>query len=274
MARCNCAGGSCSCVIQGSGAITVDGAGSETNPYVVSGGGATTVADTPTIHTIIAGTGTADDPYVISAELTATLNDLTDVDTSGGASGYVLAQKSDGTFGLVPAPTASPGLIVSDPTLTGDGSAGAPLAVDPAAIQGMDLSGAYVTQDQFTQMSLLVASLASRMFNVEDHLSVLPRKIWITDVSITPVANKVTSVHIDFPSGYFTARPYVFTNANTSVPGIVDYTAAWNVDQNGCNIAVMRSSGTGTHVFIMVVDTLPSPEPVADVDTIIDGGTP
>jgi hypothetical protein len=67
MAKCGCAGGTCSCVLTGGTNVQVTGTGSSTNPYVVSATGtALTVVDTPTIDLTLTGEGTSSSPLVLS----------------------------------------------------------------------------------------------------------------------------------------------------------------------------------------------------------------
>lgn len=69
MASC-CGTSRCTCRVTAGPGITVDGNGSPAAPYIISGGGGTTVvqaADTPTADVTVSGTGTAADPYQVSA---------------------------------------------------------------------------------------------------------------------------------------------------------------------------------------------------------------
>lgn len=137
MARCGCSGGTCSCVIQGQGSISVSGAGSATNPYVITGGGSVSVSDSATVNMTIGGSGTVTDPFIISADATLTLDSLTDVNATGGATGYVLAKQADGSFALVAPTTAPTGTINVSNGIQGDGSAGSPLNIKLAPDPGL-----------------------------------------------------------------------------------------------------------------------------------------
>lgn len=142
MARCGCAGTTCSCVIRGSGSISVDGAGSVANPYVISGGAAMQVVDTGTVDLTLTGSGSPTEPFVLKADALISLNELLDVDTTGGTTGQVLTRQSDGTYKLAPPVTASAGTIaVNANSITGDGSSGSPLAVKLVSGGGL-VSGA------------------------------------------------------------------------------------------------------------------------------------
>lgn len=141
MARCGCGGQTCSCVVQGSGAISVLGSGSPTNPYIISGGASISVLDTATIDLTKTGAGSAADPYILQADLVANLGDLANVDTSVTTAGYVLARQGDGTFAMVPAATATPGSITVGNGLQGDGSSGNALRVKLASNSGLTVDG-------------------------------------------------------------------------------------------------------------------------------------
>lgn len=140
MARCGCAGTSCSCVLQAGAGITVDGAGTETNPYIISGGeggggGVLTVLDTQTVDLSLLGAGTTASPYILSANATLALDELVDVTATDPVDGYVLAWNGT-AWQPIPPTTAPIGAIAVGDGLLGDGSAGDPIRLDPAAISG------------------------------------------------------------------------------------------------------------------------------------------
>lgn len=149
MARCGCAGTSCSCVLQGGNGIVVDGAGTETNPYIISGGaggggGVLTVQDTQTVDLSLLGSGTVLNPYVLSANATLDLDDLNDVTATDPVDGYVLAWNGT-TWQPIPPTTAPVGAIAVGDGLLGDGSGGDPLRLDPASIAGFVVPTGTVT---------------------------------------------------------------------------------------------------------------------------------
>lgn len=164
MARCGCTGQSCSCLVQGSGAITVTGSGSALNPYVISGGAAFGVLDSSTIDLTLSGDGSGASPYTLRADATITLGELEGVNVTG-STGYVLAKQGDGTFALVPPATAAPGAINVGNGLDGDGTSGDPLNLVLASNSGLivDANGlraatvitdtGYVTSGIFTASS-------------------------------------------------------------------------------------------------------------------------
>lgn len=152
MARCGCAGSSCSCLVQGGAGITVEGAGTENNPYVISGtggggggGGFLTVVDTQTVDLSLLGSGSEEDPYQLSANATLELGDLTNVTADAPADGNVLAWNGT-TWQPVPPVTAEVGAIAVGSGLLGDGSSGDPIRLDPTAIAGFVVPTGTVTQ--------------------------------------------------------------------------------------------------------------------------------
>ena len=143
MARCGCQGTTCSCVIQGGGGVTVSGAGSGGNPYIISSDVNLIGVDSPTIDLALSGDGSSANPYTLTGNAVVELADLMDVDASVLTSGYVLARQADGTFALVPPATAPPGAITIGNGIQGDGSSGSPLGIKLAAGSGLvvDASG-------------------------------------------------------------------------------------------------------------------------------------
>lgn len=149
MARCGCAGTACSCVIQGGTGIVVDGAGTESNPYVINGGGAgsggvLTVSDTNTVNLNLLGSGTQANPYALTANATLSLGELTNVNTNSAVAGNVLAWNGT-TWQPIPPTTAPVGAIAVGDGLLGDGSAPDPLRLDPAALAGFVVPTGVVT---------------------------------------------------------------------------------------------------------------------------------
>lgn len=147
MARCGCQGGSCSCVITGTGSVTVTGAGSTASPYVINGGGSLTVTDTGTLNMTLTGSGSVASPYNVKGDVTLAVAGLTDVDlTTPATTGQVLAKQSDGKWRAVAASSATPGTINVSGGIEGNGSAGTPLSVKLPASSGLieDSTGLYV----------------------------------------------------------------------------------------------------------------------------------
>jgi len=150
MARCGCSGTGCSCLVQGGTGIEVDGAGTETNPYVINsvggagGGGGLTVSDTATIDLVLLGEGTTEEPYLLSGNATVSLDELLNVADQDPTNGQVLAWNGT-VWQPVPATTAPTGSIAVGTGLLGDGSAGDPLRIDPTSTAGFVVPTGTVT---------------------------------------------------------------------------------------------------------------------------------
>jgi hypothetical protein len=136
MAICNDAG--CSCVIKGSGGVTVTGSGSAQNPLVISVDNALfdsfSVRDTSTVNLTLTGLGTPENRFVLSADATVKLTQLSDVaDPQGGPLvGEVPVWVGAGAAGHweFQAPPANPaGSVNVGPGITGTGAAGNPIKV-------------------------------------------------------------------------------------------------------------------------------------------------
>jgi hypothetical protein len=241
-------------VVQGQGAITVTGSGSQRNPYVVSGGGVLNATDTATIDLTLTGEGSDTDPYQLSAAATISLEEILDVDASLTTAGYVLARQADGTFSMVPPATATPGLVTHDVSLFGDGSAGNPIGVARAWLDsyfgasGGNLDSRYVTQTQLTTLNNTLTQMQAKLNEATSRLDSLPFRLDTGTVGINPVPNQVTSGHVDFRAGYFTTTPLIWTSAYTTVPGVVDYTSAQHATKDGCDIFIYRKDSTGTAI--------------------------
>lgn len=150
MPRCGCSGTGCSCLVQGGTGIEVDGAGTETNPYVINAtggagsGGSLTVSDTATIDLVLLGEGTAEEPYLLSGNATVSLDELLNVADQDPTNGQVLAWNGT-VWQPIPATTAPVGAIAVGTGLLGDGSAGDPLRIDPTSTAGFVVPTGTVT---------------------------------------------------------------------------------------------------------------------------------
>ena len=133
MARCGCASGSCSCLVTGAGGITVSGVGTQDNPFVVNGP-VFTVGNSPTADMVITGAGTASNPYRLVCNVHLALDQLTDVVSPNPVAGHILTYvNGTGWTDAVPQ-SGTPGAVLHDTSLKGDGTAAAVLGVllDPA----------------------------------------------------------------------------------------------------------------------------------------------
>jgi len=133
MARCGCASGSCSCLVTGAGGITVSGVGTQDNPFVVNGP-VFSVGNSATADMVLTGSGTSGDPYRIVCNVHLALDQLTDVVVPSPTAGHVLTYvNGTGWTNAIPQ-SGTPGAVLHDTSLKGDGTAAAVLGVllDPA----------------------------------------------------------------------------------------------------------------------------------------------
>lgn len=145
MARCGCAGSTCSCLVTGGDHVTVTGIGTEADPYIVAvtltatAEGMVEVGDTSTLNLTITGSGTLAEPYVITGAVTIALTALSDVDApeapaAGDVPIWVTTGGGHWEFG--PPPTTPPGAVTATVGLAGDGSGGDPLRVNTSGTWG------------------------------------------------------------------------------------------------------------------------------------------
>lgn len=127
-----CSKGGCTCKVEAGAHIQVEGSGAPSNPLVISADFDFASIDNDTFNLILTGSGTDELPYQLEVEFadTAQLADLPDVSDTAPSNGQVLKWNSGTSLWEPGAPTtASAGSVEHDDSLTGDGSAGTPLAV-------------------------------------------------------------------------------------------------------------------------------------------------
>lgn len=142
MPRCGCAGTSgCSCVVTGGNGIAVNGSGTGADPYVVDSigtsiTGAISVSDTATVDLTLGGSGSLADPYVLSADADLSLSDLQDAPAGTPATGDVMIWNgTDWVFGP-PSSGGGGATVITGNGISGDGSIGAPVVLNPAGTWG------------------------------------------------------------------------------------------------------------------------------------------
>ena len=146
MARCSCDSGTCSCVLRaGDDSVTITGSGSPNSPYEITATGdlsnAFQVLDTQTVDLLLAGSGHPGDPFQLSAVATVGMDDLTDVaDPTPPDVGDVPMWMGD-HWEFQPATSGTPGAIVANQGLQGNGSAISPLQAIISGYWGQDTMG-------------------------------------------------------------------------------------------------------------------------------------
>lgn len=148
--KCGCAGTTCSCVIKGDG---VTGAGSVSNPYVITAGVDFKVQSSATVDHTLMGDGSTGNPWTLTSDATLALGELVDVDTTVTTVGYVPARQPDGTFAMAPPATAAAGTIAAGNSIQGDGSSGSPLNVRLNALSGLLIAAGGLSVAPFTVAS-------------------------------------------------------------------------------------------------------------------------
>ena len=76
-------------------------------------------------------------------------------------------------------------------------------------------------------------------------------KMWFGSVRIVPVANEVTSVEVDLPTGYFTASPCAFVTPSSTVPDRLRCSCMPTKDK--ITVYMMRDNETETTVYVFAI---------------------
>lgn len=152
MSKC-CGESGCSCVVQAGGGITIEGSGSSSDPFTISSQVDLRATDNAVFNVTVAGAGTTVSPWAVSVDYAATakLDDIPDVFAPSPTNGYVLTYNvSLSRWEAGPPATLAPGLMLTDGSLSGDGSAGAPLQVREDANRGLTTTGSGLGLDDQT----------------------------------------------------------------------------------------------------------------------------
>jgi hypothetical protein len=235
LARCDCNGSRCSCVITAGDGITIDGSGDSANPYVIEAarqsiGGQLVVQDTESLDLTLIGEGTDQEPYVLSGvvvpqpieQITGLIDAGDNIVLSGTGTPddpYVINATGTGITGLV---TAGENI-----TLTGTGTTDDPYVIAassdivPSAITGLVTAG--------TNVTLTGTGTTADPYVIATSTDIVPTAI--TDL-VLPGEN------VTFTGEGTTDDPYV---VSSSVAGLV--TAGTNVQVTG--------AGTGDDPFVV-----------------------
>lgn len=241
MPRCDCAGGQCSCVVIGGSGATVTGAGSTSNPYIVSADPQLTtalrVADSPTVDMRAVGNGTEEDPLIISADATVSMDDLTDVEAASPAVGDTLSWNGQEWVTGAP-PVVPPGAINVGAGLTGDGSVEEPVRAAVSGVWGSPPLDDY-GDDSTTGLAVYV--------DANGQLRAEPR-----DTSGTVTWDEITGKPSSFPTSWddVSGKPSSWPRTGVG-SGILNVASGWQLDwENGQRIGqvatvVLRVTRTG-----------------------------
>lgn len=154
MRKCDCGSG-CSCRIVAGDGIQVTGAGSSTDPLVVTATitnftGSIVGATSDTVQVTVSGSGIAGyDPFIITATTVVSMTTLTDVDDPSGPNVGDVPVWNGSAFEFAPPPTVAPGTVYVGAGLDGDGSFSDPIlaAVSELVEDSTDGLGIYVDTD-------------------------------------------------------------------------------------------------------------------------------
>lgn len=209
MARCQCGGNGCQCVVLAGSNTTVTGTGSTTNPYVVSAG-----TDCATVRTCLsAGPGVKYDPStgVIGADVSA-------------APGNNLIIDSDGLYVPAGAATVSTGC-----GLTGDGSASNPVRAKTSTWPfacSLDTNGEHVYCDSSGVLRTMPrGQVTTQGFNRTTNYNNLP-------VPANATTIRTETMTVTNPSACLTAYVIYATEVD----------AAFNLPANGGGAALSYST--------------------------------
>ena len=149
-----CCGGASSVVITGGDGTVVTGSGTVSDPYVISGNLEVVLQakDTTTVLLDLTGKGTGGDPFVLTATATVKVNDLVDVvDPVPATDGDVLIFNG-GVWTYAPPNAVPPGSVNVGAGIEGDGSIGAPIAVNISNTADTSLTGLYTYIDSLGEL--------------------------------------------------------------------------------------------------------------------------
>ena len=126
MARCRCGAASCTCSLFPGVGVTLTGAGTVDDPWVISGTSLIDLIDFVNSGDILftaTGDGTEANPMVVTADV-ACINCA-----QTGNVGDVLKRQANGSYAPGPPNVVAPGAITTGPGIAGNGAPGTPLRV-------------------------------------------------------------------------------------------------------------------------------------------------
>lgn len=265
MARCDCAGGRCSCALIPGDGVVITGSGEAANPYQISAVGQSitgklTVSDTQTLDLSRSGEGTENEPYNINGvvRISPLLGAGANIILTGNGTmdePYIIAaNEADEITGLI-----QQGLNV---TITGTGTTADPYVINatdggPAtSIAGLITAGANVT-------------LTGAGTTADPYVIAVS-----TDVTPTSITGLITAgARITLNGTGTTADPYVITTA--SIAGQI--TAGTNVQRTGSGTTaspyVISSVQSMNNLSDVVILSTPDDGELLEFNSGVDGGS-
>jgi len=270
-----CQGATCACKVSAvdGGHMVVSGSGQANDPFLLSADVDLNVVDNVTFDMALTGAGIEVDPWLISVHFAATarLADLPDVADTVANTGQVLAW--NGTQWAAAAPTTAPaGAVSHDPTLVGDGSAGAPLAVVPdsarlvqIAATGVGLSdpGMRAVTRHFTDATARNAMVPGPALNTLTMLDSVPGRVDYWDgTKWTPLLDLVTFnvttafLQLSGPYNGLTPITRMLRPLTATTDGTGVFTVLSTADLTGrAGVLSCQMQETGTTGFKVVLTT-------------------
>lgn len=206
MPRC-CAGASCACKIEAGSQVIISGSGTSQDPFVVSVDSGLAVADNTVFDMTLAGTGSDANPWTLSVAYAATakLDDIPDVFAPAPTNAQVLGWNTTNNRWQPQNPTtAASGSVSHDNSLSGDGSGGAPLAVQTDSSRllgsfstGLGLSDVGINQTvrKFTDPVARAAALLAPTVNTLSELDTNPGVVeYWTGTQWSPIKDNFDTV--------------------------------------------------------------------------------
>lgn len=143
MARCCGSAGTCACRIDAGRNIDVQGSGTSQDPYVIASDVYLAVEDSEVFDMGLTGSGTLASPWVVTVRYRSEVGiaGLPDVSEIAPTTGQVLGWDGS-TWKPVAPTTAAAGSVLTDASLAGSGSVGAPLQVRENAARYLETTAA------------------------------------------------------------------------------------------------------------------------------------
>lgn len=131
----------CSCIIRGGAGITVEGSGTQSNPYIIVAdlpdfGDVLKVTDSDTVNLTLTGAGTQASPFQLKADATIKLTALADVVPGSPPSIGDVPIWNGTAFSLDPPPAAPAGAVNVSNGITGVGSVPSPIKLATSGVWG------------------------------------------------------------------------------------------------------------------------------------------